>query len=148
MESLFVLLLIVQPILIGTIAQKAFRRTGVLWAIVAFGLSLLLGFFLDAAITSQPEWILDPEHRRRMSSTGHDIAFILMSIGISTAITLIVLATLPKRAAQKSTLAGPASVTMGPTSVASELERLASLREREIISEAEFNVQKRKLLEP
>jgi hypothetical protein len=90
-------LLFAQPLIIGIVAQKIFKRTGIIWALIAFSLNVALGLFLDNAIKTNPRWNIDAEYRANINTIGHEIAFILMTVGVCTVFVLIVLSTLPKR---------------------------------------------------
>ncbi|HEY4344716.1 MAG TPA: zinc ribbon domain-containing protein [Parvibaculum sp.] len=83
---------LIQIVLIGVLAQQWRGRTGVIWSAIAFGLDAIAAFFLDSAISSNPKFIVDPG---AYNTTGHDIAFVLMTASFSTVICLISIATLP-----------------------------------------------------
>ncbi|MGB9365373.1 MAG: hypothetical protein WCE79_05095 [Xanthobacteraceae bacterium] len=90
-------LLILQALLIASLAQKKYRRTGILWFVIAIAINAALVTFTDSAIQSDPKWILDPEYRAKYDSTPYQIAFFLMVAVPSTAVLLLILATLPRR---------------------------------------------------
>lgn len=89
---MFYLFFLVQIVLIGTLAQRWKRRTGAIWALIAFSLDAVAALFLDAAIKSNPKFVVDPS---AYNTVGHDIAFVLMTASFSTIICLISIATLP-----------------------------------------------------
>lgn len=86
-----------QALLVGIVAQLYFKRVGLVWGLISLGLGFLFSIFLDQAITSNPRFVLDPEYRASFQTKGHDIAFTLMTSVPAFFLSLLAIATLPKR---------------------------------------------------
>ncbi|MBS0233782.1 MAG: hypothetical protein JSR99_09875 [Proteobacteria bacterium] len=85
-----------QALLVGIIAQKGYKRVGLIWGLAALALGFGLSFFVDNAIRTDPRFILDEEYRQNLMTPGHDIAFVLMTSLPAAVLTLLAVATLPK----------------------------------------------------
>ena len=83
--------IVVQAILIGWLAQAKFEKTGVVWALVALGINIAIVTFLDMARSNNPALMYQDR-----SSGSYELGMLVMTMGISTALMLIVLYTLPK----------------------------------------------------
>lgn len=89
--------LVGQAVLVGIIAQRRYKRIGLLWFFFALGIGVGLSMFLDRAITSDPRYILDADYRNSLSTFGHDVAFVLLTSLPAFLLTWIALATLPSK---------------------------------------------------
>jgi hypothetical protein len=97
MESLLILGLPAHAIAMGALAQIKYGKTGLWWGLGTFGVSLVLAFFFDHAVTSNPRWQFDPAYRANITSAGGTLAQVLLVFGISTGLVWLALASLPKR---------------------------------------------------
>ena len=97
MVNFSILLLIASPIIFGAFAQKKYHRLGIGWFLLFAGLQILIIWFFDEAINSDPRYLFDPAYRQRVSGPGYMIAQVLLSITISFSILFVILKTLPKK---------------------------------------------------
>ncbi len=89
-------LFVIQPLLIAIWSQKSMNRVGIIWFLVALALDIAIAMFTEHAVTSDPKYVFDSQYRDSLNTPGHAFASFLIPVIISTFITMIIIATLPK----------------------------------------------------
>ncbi|PWR18378.1 hypothetical protein DKG74_19175 [Zavarzinia aquatilis] len=89
------IMVLAQVIGLGVLAQKKFRRVGVIWSLIAAALDLGLLALISAAKGPQLSGA------GGISDQARDLTALLLTVGPSTLVVLGVLATLPNNKADK-----------------------------------------------